>query len=144
MKTITGIILLLTSLQSFAVCQSTDVVYESEGDDEGVTLEHVYTCDADGEELCIYSNSDMASVTGSLGGNHISTSELYRRKYQVKESKVRIVSMTSIWGSFFDHQDVIVNLDLQTMSGDISVTGDGVDPYSDKVKSTLSASITCK
>ena len=64
MKTITGIILLLTSLQSFAVCQSTDVVYESEGDDEGVTLEHVYTCDADGEELCIYSNSDMASVTG--------------------------------------------------------------------------------
>ena len=144
MKLLSFTLLFLTSIQAFAICHDTHTVFTKEGNDDGIVLDLIYTCDADGEEICLYSNSDIGAVTGSLRGNYISTTEFYRRKYKVTGNKLRILAMTSIWESFFNHQQVEVNIDVETLAGDISITGDGVDPHSKKVKSTLNAELVCQ
>lgn len=144
MKLLSFTLLFLTSIQAFAICHDTHTVFTKEGNDDGIVLDLIHTCDADGEEICLYSNSDIGAVTGSLRGNYISTTEFYRRKYKVTGNKLRILAMTSIWESFFNHQQVEVNLDLETVSGEISVIGDGLDPNSGKVKSTLKSVINCR
>ena len=144
MKTIATSLLLLLSLQAHSVCQKSDAVFSDSGDDKGVSLDLAYECDASGEEICIYTNSEIASVTGTLAKQNISTSDYYRRIYNVSSATTNILAMTGLWQSFFDHQEVKVNLNNQTLKGIISVTKDGADPASSQKKSTVTANISCQ
>lgn len=144
MKIIATSLLFLISLQAHSVCQKVDTVFTSSGDEKGVSLDLSYECEASGEEICIYTNSEISSVTGTLAKQNISTSEYYRRKYEVDDTTTKILAMTGLWQSIFDHQDVKLVLNNQTLLGTVSVTKDGADPTSSQKKSTVIADIKCQ
>ncbi len=144
MKKLIALTTFLGTLQAIAVCQNSNTIYMEESDDDGVSLNLDYTCTSqNNDEICVYSKGKFASIAGTLGGNYISTSELYRRSYEKTKDKIYISSMTSFWDSIFDHRDVKFILNLESVEGHIKMTGDGVDPYSTQTKSTLQVSLKC-